>query len=103
MPKNNASFIAEKLVLYQTGASPVSVKVRFDNDTAWLTLNQMADLFGRDKSVISRHLANIFNSKELKRKTTVADFATVQIEGGVEKTRELYTEGLSACGFVVNN
>ncbi len=104
--KNTAGFLAEKLVLYQTGTSPVSVKVLFDNDTAWLTLSQMADLFGRDRSVISRHLANIFNSRELKRKTTVAKIATVQIEGGVEKRRDLEYFNLDviiSAGYRVNS
>ena len=51
-------------------------------DTVWLNLDQIAKLFERDKSVISRHIKNIFNSKELTHTSTVAFFATVQIEGG---------------------
>lgn len=47
-------------------------------NTVWLNLNQMKDLFGRDKSVISRHLRNIYNEGELQREATVANFATVQ-------------------------
>jgi len=49
-----------------------------EHDTVWLSLNQLVDLFERDKSVISRHLLNIFKSKELDKASTVAYFATVQ-------------------------
>ncbi len=58
------------------------VEVLLEKDTVWLSLNQMADLFERDKSAISRHLRNIFKSKELESGSTVAFFATVQSEGG---------------------
>ncbi|MDR4496624.1 MAG: hypothetical protein MRK02_01660 [Candidatus Scalindua sp.] len=65
-----------KVVLYKH-----TFEVRLEKETIWLSLNQMAELFGRDKSVISRHLNNIFKSNELKRSATVAFFATVQSEG----------------------
>lgn len=54
------------------------VEVRLEKETVWLSLNQMADLFGRDKSIISRHLRNIFKTKTLDNRATVALFATVQ-------------------------
>ena len=57
------------------------MEVRFEKDTVWLSLQQMADLFGRDKSVVSRHLRNIYSDGELDRKSTVAKNAIVQIEG----------------------
>ena len=46
--------------IYQAQDGTTQVEVRFENDTVWLSLQQMADLFGRDKSVISRHLRNIY-------------------------------------------
>lgn len=55
-----------------------NVEVRLEKETVWRSLNQMADLFGRDKSVISRHLRNIFKTKTLDNRATVALFATVQ-------------------------
>jgi len=58
-------------------------------ETVWLSLNQMADLFQRDKSVISRHVRNVFEERELERGATVADFATVQMEGD----RDILTHG----------
>ena len=53
--------------IYQTQDGTTQVEVRFENDTVWLSLQQMADLFGRDKSVISRHLRNIYTDGELNR------------------------------------
>ena len=67
--------------IYQTATGDAKVEVRFDNDTVWLSLQQMADIFGRDKSVISRHLKKIFDTEELDQLSTVAKNATVQIEG----------------------
>ena len=54
--------------------------VRLEEETVWLTLDQMALLFGRDKSVISRHIKNIFQERELNRKAVVAKIATTQKE-----------------------
>lgn len=56
-----------------------------DGETAWLSLNQMADLFDRDKSVISRHLRNIFTPGELDREAAVAKNATVHVKATVVK------------------
>ena len=54
-----------ELILYQTDDGKTRLQVRMDQETAWLTLNQMADLFQRDKSVISRHIHNVFEEGEL--------------------------------------
>lgn len=56
------------------------IKVQLDQESVWLNLNQMAELFERDKSVISRHISNIFKEGELAREATVAKYATVQSE-----------------------
>ena len=58
-------------------------------ETVWLNLIQMSQLFGRDKSVISRHIRNIFQERELHREATVAKFATVQIEDGRQVLRQI--------------
>lgn len=67
--------------MYQTEDGQTKVDVTFDNDTVWLSLQQMADLFQKDKSTISRHIKNIFSEGELLKSSTVANFATVQKEG----------------------
>ncbi|MFA6874560.1 MAG: virulence RhuM family protein [Bacilli bacterium] len=69
------------MVIYQTEDGLSKIDVNFAEDTVWLSLDQMSKLFGRDKSVISRHIKNVFDEKELSKKSTVADFATVQEEG----------------------
>ena len=60
-----------------------ALEVRLEGDTVWLNLNQMADLFSRDKSVISRHLRNIFKAKELSKKSVVAKNATTAADGKI--------------------
>lgn len=70
-------------------SSDQSVQVRLEGETVWLSLQQLADLFERDKSVISRHLKNIFETNELERSATVAKNATVQIEGDREVVRHI--------------
>ncbi len=76
------------------------------DETVWLSLKQMADLFGRDKSVISSHLKNIFQNEELEEVETVAKFATVQLEGqkSVERMIEYYNlDGILSVGYRVNS
>jgi hypothetical protein len=68
---------------------PQRIEVRLEHETVWLSLNQMAELFQRDKSVISRHIRNIFEEGELTREGTVADYATAQREGAREVTRSI--------------
>jgi hypothetical protein len=71
-----------------------------------LTINQIADLFGRDKSVISRHLGNVYKDGELEFGATVAKNATVQKEGDREIVRELEFYNLDAIlsvGYRVNS
>lgn len=70
-----------QFILYKTTATSISVDVRFYNETVWLTLQQMATLFGRDKSTISRHIRNIFTEGELQKDSVVANFATTANDG----------------------
>ena len=77
------------LILYQTEDGRTRLQVRLEGETVWLSLNQMADLFQRDKSVISRHIKNVFEEGELSAEATVAKSATVQTEGGKQVTREI--------------
>ena len=65
------------------------IEVTFDGDTVWLSLDQMAKLFQRDKSTISRHIKNIFSEGELRQEATVAKFATVQTEGNRSVSRDI--------------
>jgi hypothetical protein len=73
MPKNQER---SEIILYNTEDGKTKIDVRLENDTVWLSLNQLAELFDRDKSVISKHIKNIFLSGELDAKGVVANFAT---------------------------
>jgi len=70
-----------EIKIYKTPEGKTSIEVKLEKDTVWLNLNQMAELFERDKSVISRHVTNIYKEGELNKESTVAKIATVQKEG----------------------
>ena len=78
-----------EFLIYDAADGRTRIEVRFSGETVWLSLNQMADLFQRDKSVISKHIKNVFEDQELAPEATVAKFATVQTEGGREVSREI--------------
>ena len=78
-----------EVIIYQTQDEQTRMEVRFRGETAWLSLNQMAELFQRDKSVISKHIKNVFDEGELAPTGTVAKYATVQLEGKREVQREV--------------
>ena len=69
------------IILYQSADGTSNIEVTLANDTVWLTADQMAELFQRNKSTISRHIKNVFEEGELNVDSTVAFFATVQTEG----------------------
>lgn len=79
----------QHFIIFKTEDNKVEVDVRFQNETVWLTLDQMSALFDRDKSTISRHIKNVFEEDELERAATVANFATVQTEGDRQVTRTI--------------
>lgn len=66
-----------EIVIYQTNDGLTKIDVKFENETVWLTQEQMAELFQRDKSVITRHIQNIYKEGELLRESTSAKFAFV--------------------------
>ena len=79
----------DHIVIFKTEDEKISVDVRFDEETVWLTLDQMAALFERDKSTVSRHIKNVFEEGELERLATVANIATVQTEGERQVERQI--------------
>lgn len=70
-----------QFLLYQTPDGDSRIEVKLQNDTVWLSLDQMAELFQRNKSTISRHIKNVLEDGELQEEATIANFATVQNEG----------------------
>lgn len=90
--------------IYQTESG--SIEVRLEQDTVWLSQEQMAALFDVQKAAISKHLKNIFASGELKREPTVSKMETVQPEGGRRVTRQIEHFNLDAVisvGYRVNS
>ena len=81
-----------EFLFYQTEDGRIRLQVRIQDETVWLSLNQMAELFQRDKSVVSRHINNVFGEGELRREATVAKSATVQTEGGKQAARKAELE-----------
>lgn len=71
----------DSLLLYQSEDGGIKLDVHFEDETVWLTLDQMASLFSRDKSTISKHIKNIFTEGELAQQSVVANFATTASDG----------------------
>jgi hypothetical protein len=95
-----------EIIIYQAAQGQPDLQVRLAQDSLWLSLNQIAALFERDKSVISRHLRNVYATAELDRMATVAFFATVQNEGGrvVERQVEYFNlDAILSVGYRVNS
>ena len=95
-----------EILIYEAPDGSTALDVRLQDETLWLNLNQISELFERDKSVISKHLRNVFATAELDRAATVAFFATVQEEGGRSVTREVEYFNLDAIlsvGYRVNS
>lgn len=95
-----------QIILFQTQGGETKIEVRLANGTVWLTTDQMAELFLRNKSTISRHIKNIYESGELEQNRTVAFFATVQSEGNrkVERNIAFYNlDMIISVGYRVNS
>jgi len=71
------------MIIFKTSDGQVAVDVNFDGETTWLTIDQMAELFEKNKSTISRHIKNIFEEGELNEKVVVANFATTTKHGAL--------------------
>ena len=81
-----------EVILYKDGELELLVEVAPDKETVWLKVEEMAKLFDRDRSVIQRHIKNIFKENELEESSTCAKFAQVQNEGdrSIERTFNYY-------------
>lgn len=96
----------EQIIIYQTEEGKSKIEIKLQDNMIWLTLSQIADLFEKNKSTISRHLFNIYKEEELMREATVAKNATVQIEGDrkIERTIDYYNlDAIISVGYRVNS
>lgn len=91
------------VVVYEAAGGEMRVDVRLENETLWLSLDQIATLFGRDKSVISRHLRNVFASGELVREATVAKNATTAADGKTYQVEFYNLDAILSVGYRVNS
>ena len=81
--------MANNMMIYTTADGLTKVETTFEQDTVWLSLDQMAELFQRNKSTISRHIRKIFEEGELKRESVVAKFATTAADGKTYDVHEV--------------
>ncbi|MEA3452926.1 MAG: hypothetical protein U9Q96_01140 [Patescibacteria group bacterium] len=65
---NNKKLKTDKIVIYKSKKGGVELEVRFEDETVWLRQNEIANLFGKDRSVITKHINKIFNDKEISKK-----------------------------------
>jgi prophage maintenance system killer protein len=98
--------MSSEIIIYKSSNGETQIDVQFEGETFWLNLNQISKLYNKDKSVISRHLKNIFDEGELDRMATVANFATVQTESNrkVSRVIEYYNlDAILSVGYRVNS
>jgi prophage maintenance system killer protein len=89
--------------LYKSDSGETSLEVRVQSDSVWLSLNQLVSLFKRDKSVISRHISNIFKDKELQRDSVVAFFATTAADGKEYQVEYFNLDVIISVGYRVKS
>jgi prophage maintenance system killer protein len=92
-----------EVVIYKAKDGHIEISVNLSAETVWLSLNQMSTLFGRDKSVISRHLSNIFKTHELARNSVVANFATTASDGKIYEVDYYNLDAIISVGYRVNS
>jgi len=92
-----------EILLYQTVDGRSRIEVRLANETVWLSLNQIAELFQRDKSVISRHIRNIFKEGELRPESVVAYFATTAADGKTYQVEYFNLDVIISVGYRVKS
>ncbi|MFH6602159.1 virulence RhuM family protein [Maribacter algicola] len=92
-----------EIVIYKSDTNQIEVSVQLEKDTVWLNLNQIATLFDRDKSIISRHLNNIFKTKELQRNSVVAKNATTASDGKTYQVDFFNLDAILSVGYRVNS
>lgn len=95
-----------EILLYTTPNGKVKVEIYLQNETIWLTQQKIADLFGVDRTVVTKHLIHIYKEVELDKEATCAKIAQVQTEGGreVNRTIEFYNlDAIISVGYRVNS
>ncbi|MFZ7217783.1 virulence RhuM family protein [Avibacterium avium] len=92
-----------EMILYTAADGGIQIKVTLEDETVWLSLDQMAQLFGRDKSTVSRHIKNIFEEEELQRDSVVANFATTASDGKTYQVEHYNLDVIISVGYRVKS
>jgi hypothetical protein len=92
-----------QIEIYTSQDGSTQIEVQFEGDTFWLNLNQISSLFDRDKSVISRHLSNIYKEGELDQISTVAKNATTAKDGKSYSVEFYNLDAILSVGYRVNS
>lgn len=93
----------DNMLIYQSEDGKIKIDVRFENETVWLSLDQMSTLFGRDKSTISRHIKNIFEEGELQAASVVANYATTASDGKTYQVDHYNLDVIISVGYRVKS
>ena len=91
------------IIMYTTEDGLTKIETTFEDDTVWLSLDQMAELFQRDKSTISRHIKKIFEEGELQRNSVVANFATTAADGKIYNVDHYNLDVIISVGYRVKS
>jgi hypothetical protein len=91
-----------EILIYETQTGESQLEVKLQNESLWLNLNQLSQLFERDKSVISRHLKNIFAEAELEQNSVVAFFATTASDKKTYQVEHFNLDAIISVGYRVN-
>ncbi len=92
-----------EIKIYQTSEGKTTIDVKLEKETVWLNLNQISVLFERDKSVISRHINNVFKEQELERHSVVANFATTAKDGKTYKVDFFNLDVIISVGYRIKS
>ena len=96
-------YMDNDIVIFKNGELELEVSVSEDRETVWLSLDQMAELFSRDKSTISRHIRNLFNEGELDKNSVVAKFATTAADGKTYQVDYFNLDVIISIGYRVKS
>ncbi len=98
MKENNS-----ELLMYITEDGQTKIEVTYDNETVWLSLNEISELFQKNKSTISRHIKNVFEEGELERNSVVANFATTASDGKTYNVEYFNLDVIISVGYRVKS
>ncbi len=92
-----------KPILYQTNEGEIKINIDYGKDTIWASLDQISKIFNRDKSVISRHIKNIFKNDEVEKESVIAFFATTASDGKIYKVAYYNLDLVLLIGYKINS